>query len=589
MDELIQGYLEGNLSPDEAKALLVRLKAEPEVRDSLFEALRADIIIREAVWESEHVGPHFGSLILSQTGDQEGEIGLNRPPDSEKVHQIKVHAEQQLQAFLIEQDRLRRQQAMAMRPSPRFEIDLPRLVAKAARTLVMLKRATQVAVVLAVLVLVVLSAVHYILAHRVVATLGQTMHAQWDAAPDGNDLRPGELTLHQGFAEITFKKGARVLLQAPCRFRLRSPNKMDLDEGTLTARVSKEAVGFSVVTPRTSVVDFGTEFGVAANAAQGSEVHVFDGEVGVGPSLRSRSDLKRLERGQAAQVHDATSLEVGAMAGRSKLFFRKMPENDQLGIPGKRMNLADIVGGGNGYGTGNLGGSGYPAIGTINQFTGVPDDPFRPLAYRAAGRWYDKNHVEAGNVFVPVSMLPYVDGVFVPDGGQTACIVSSRGHVFRECPDTEGVTKWNVINGWRYRNAPVSTYVNTAELSQTQGISLHANLGITFDLDQIRQGLGEVKVRRFSARAGLPLPQEEDIGEVDVWVLIDGQVRFVQKDIRSSQMFDIGFDIASEERFLTLVATDSETGPPARHPSNCDRCFFAEPVLELGLDREANR
>ena len=375
------------------------------------------------------------------------------------------------------------------------------------------------------------------------------MQAQWDYPPDSNDLRPGTMTLHQGFAEIVFKKGARVLLQAPCRVRLRSPNKMDLDEGTLTAKVPPEAVGFSVKTPMTTVVDFGTEFGVTANTAQGSEVHVFDGQVGVGQSSR-RGELEHLAQGQAAEIHDPQSVQVGRTSNRSKLFFREMPDDDQLGIPGKRLNLADVVGGGNGYGTGNLGGDRGTAVGTINQFTGMPDDPYRPLDYRGDYRGYDLHHVEVEPRYVAVPMLPYVDGVFVPDGDRTACVVSSAGDVFRECPDTDGQTKWNLVNGWRYRNAPTSFGVNSPELARTQGISMHANLGVTFDLDRIRQGLGEVKIRRFSARAGLPLSQEEDVAEADIWVLIDGQIRFVQKDVRSSQMFDIAFDIAPDERFL---------------------------------------
>ncbi len=581
IEELIQGYLEGNLVPEEAKALLEHLKAEPEIADSLFEALRDDIMIREVVWDSEHVGPHFGPVALSDLEDLAESAELD-PPDTEKVRQIRLRAEEQLQAFLVEQDRIRRQEILATRSDRYPGIDLQAVATRIGAMLVTLKRTAQVAAVMAALILVGLYAVHYYLTHRVVATLGQTLHAQWDEPPDSNDLRPGTMTLHQGFAEIVFKKGAYVLLQAPCRFCLRSPNKMDLDEGTLTAKISKEAVGFSVTTPMTTVVDFGTEFGVSANSAQGSEIHVFDGQVGVG----TRSKLEPVERGQAAQVQGSRSVQIGRMTHRSKLFFRKMPADDQLGIPGKRMNLADVVGGGNGYGTGNFGGDRSTAIGTINQFTGMPDDPYRPLDYRGDRRGYDIHHVTVRSRYVPVPMLTYVDGVFVPDGGRTACVISSSGHVFRECPDTDGQTKWNLVNGWRYRGAPAFFGINTPELAHAQGISMHANLGITFDLDRIREGLGDVKIRRFSARAGLPLSQEKDIAEADIWVLIDGQVRFVQKDIRSSQMYDIAFDIQADERFLTLVATDSQTGPPAEHPSNFDRCFFAEPVLELGLDRQ---
>ena len=211
----------------------------------------------------------------------------------------------------------------------------------------------------AALLLVVLGIIEYICSHRVVAELGNSVHAKWAQMPDSNDLRPGTLELREGVAEITFQQGTRVLIQAPCEFDLLSTNRMKLMGGSVTAFVPEQARGFRVITPQSEIVDFGTEFGVAVASSTAYEVHVFKGWVGLEPDPRRAGTAKRedLRDGQCALADASGAIRTEALTQRPKRFLQQIPDAHQVGIPGKRLNLADVVGGGNGFGTGLIGGS----------------------------------------------------------------------------------------------------------------------------------------------------------------------------------------------------------------------------------------
>ena len=134
--------------------MLDRLKAEPEVRDRLFEAIRDDVLIREAVWDCEHVGPHLGPVALSDLSEMVEKVELDHPPDAEKVRQIQLRAEQELQAFLVEQDRIRRQHAAGSRSDRYPAVDLQAVAARIGTIIITLKKTAQAIAVTAALILV---------------------------------------------------------------------------------------------------------------------------------------------------------------------------------------------------------------------------------------------------------------------------------------------------------------------------------------------------------------------------------------------------------------------------------------------------
>jgi hypothetical protein len=118
-------------------------------------------------------------------------------------------------------------------------------------------------------------------------------------------------------------------------------------------------------------------------------------------------------------------------------------------------------------------------------------------------------------------------------------------------------------------------------------IGMHANAGITFDLDKIRAVMPEVKIAQFTALGGISetvaqystgyLNSSNVRIEVDLWVLVDGQVRFAQRLAAvPSQAVPIRIPLQDGDRFLTLVTTD-------RNDKQCIMAWslFAEPALEL--------
>jgi hypothetical protein len=145
-----------------------------------------------------------------------------------------------------------------------------------------------------------------------VAVLTRTVNAQWadgtDATRPGALLVPGELNLQAGLAQIEFFSGASVVLEGPAEFRLISTNEGFCQRGRLTAEVPPQAQGFRVGTPQQDIVDRGTAFGVEVREAA-AEVHVFKGKVELHEKDAKAEDLNE---GEAAAVEGGKRRRVAA-------------------------------------------------------------------------------------------------------------------------------------------------------------------------------------------------------------------------------------------------------------------------------------
>jgi len=410
-----------------------------------------------------------------------------------------------------------------------------------------------------------------------VATLTGSSQAVWSETPglskDNNRLYThSTLNLLEGFAEITFDNQARIILQSPTRIDIEDYNQIYLSSGKLSAVIPPSAVGFVVRTAAATVVDYGTEFGVTADAAGHTEAHVFEGRV----ELRSGSDpirfagLMKLTKGLAGRVSETGQLMPEVMPAQPSSYVRHLPAKPTFGQPGKRLDLADIVGGGNGFGTGQECVGIEPISGKI-----VKD---LLLVNRKLGR----------SQYFPVPENPFIDGVFVPFGGDAPQIVTSQGHLFDQCPATDG-RYWIEIT-----NKPVASIGGNAgeealdlhlvRLGGIQfgvpmhpGIMMHSNTGITFDLDAIRASIPGVRIRRFTALCGMSDTVIQQNVKADMWVLIDGQKRRQEHLIynQTSHYTNIEVDIDDHDRFLTLVSTDGGDS------NGGDWTFFGDPALEL--------
>ena len=110
-------------------------------------------------------------------------------------------------------------------------------------------------------------------------------------------------------------------------------------------------------------------------------------------------------------------------------------------------------------------------------------------------------------------------------------------------------------------------------------VFMHANVGITFDLERIREALSGSRVVAFQAQCGLmSLPPHASAGvsRAGFWVLVDGEVRFRHIEAQPAVGTAVNVEIGDRDRFLTLVTTDGGDG----HRS--DLCFFGDPALKLG-------
>jgi hypothetical protein len=512
--------------------------------------------------------------VTEATGDLRVEPGT---PGEERVREIERFASQQLAEFLAQQQRERLESKSAA-----SSWDLWAAIAGAAHTVQRAAAAGAKLVKAAAICLLVLAALAmvglYVHANRTLGVLVGSANARWDVSIDQTgQLKAGRRTLEEGYARIRLKKGAEVLVQAPSTFDLRTTNRMFLESGWITATVPPAATGFIVRTPVSSVMDFGTEFGLLAGDAGNTEVHVFDGRIefehmgGAGAA----GARERLVKNEAMTVDAKGRATRVPLQDRARLFSRTMPVAGGFGIPGKRLGLADMVGAGNGLDTGVWGQGLDASTGQI-----------------ASRRTVLKKN---DNGFVAVPSLPFIDGVFVPDGKDGSVIVTSTGLVFESCPKTSGTSYEAIVNGASFQVGSSGEILYGCLAGQTYGtrahssIGMHPNAGITFDLHTIRDALPETQIRRFHARCGVSenvvrfaqRDADPNVIAVTFWVLLDGQPQFSRTlGVVPPQSEPIDVSIDPRNRFLTLATTT---------PGEYRYCWalFAEPALELMREKHA--
>ncbi len=412
-----------------------------------------------------------------------------------------------------------------------------------------------------------------------VVTLADSLNAKW--ADVGDSMQNGTrfhvdstpLLLRKGFAELIFDNNASVTIEGPAEFQILAEDRIGLNYGKVYATVPKEAIGFSVYTQNAKIIDMGTEFGVQAESHGDTKLHVLKGktmlmagekankvtvEVGKGVAKRISGDTQTVSDISCNEIHF-----VRAFDSQSNVVWRKQPSLD----------LADMVRAGNGLGTGNS----KVRLDPVEGFTEV---------------WHGAFRVVKG--YLPISNHPFIDGIFIPDG-DTPQIVSSRGDVFEECPDTSGVYSMDLLANPRpeifkteHRGTGTIRF-DGQEYTDESGkscIVMHANHGLTFDLEAMRRSYKR-DIIRFTSQIGIADLKENCSCNADFWVLVDGQVRYSLRQYKQKGVLnDVAVEIKSTDRFLTLVSTDgSDPDYPKKgfyeRAISCDWCIFTEPVLVL--------
>lgn len=409
-----------------------------------------------------------------------------------------------------------------------------------------------------------------------VAVLAEAVEARWQNGEEAlkiqdffyNTDRPR--TLRSGTIEIEFNSGARAVVEGPAEFVCKSDNMISLSYGRLYSRVPQHATGFTVVAKDARIVDLGTEFGVQANVDGTLELHVTHGKTSLIAGDKSSRDIYQIPAGQARKVSDQGA-SVKEIELKGSAFAQKIDTVTGLVWKGqKTLNLADITGGGNGFGTGTL-------------EAGIDPGTGRPILF---GPELYNIHPVVSNAYHRVEGRPFVDGVFVPNSTDRPQIVSSQGHIFENCPQTNGAYYTGIINGtvqefgWGGPGLKLNGIVyGTAD---SPAIFIHANQGITYDLAAMRRALQGAPIVRFESVCGISQTAVLH-GMADFYVLVDGQVRFHQSDIRKDQFCDVRVDLSGKDRFLTLAtaASPNKKTPEGLNIEHGDWCLFGNPRLIL--------
>ncbi|MBN1393450.1 MAG: NPCBM/NEW2 domain-containing protein, partial [Pirellulales bacterium] len=415
-----------------------------------------------------------------------------------------------------------------------------------------------------------------------------------------------EYALASGLMEITYKSGARVILEGPCAYQVDSSAGGFLARGKLTARIGERGEGrgekiqqipkspnpqsptpypFVVRTPTAIVTDLGTEFGVEVDENGDTTSYVFEGKVVVKAAIRGFGDSGirdvQLAAGESVMVgrvragthHNSTAAGgTGSASGTLRFTQPTTPPKfvRRLQEPLKTLDLLDIVAGGNGTGRRRERG--------IDPSSGIYDPRF-VWAIRDADRLYHA-----------VRWHSFIDGVFVPDGRDGAVAIDSSEHLFDGFPTTSGQgygSIWargaEVDDNWSEKTSGPWVYVmGRAERFQPANrglLCLSPNAGITFNLEAMRRAYRDVAPNKFRAVAGLVdnrnlVPTAD--GLADLWVFIDGTLKLKRTQLRPEHgIVLVDIEIAPDAQFLTLVSTDGGNGYAN------DYVVFGDPVLEM--------
>lgn len=212
------------------------------------------------------------------------------------------------------------------------------------------------------------------------------------------------------------------------------------------------------------------------------------------------------------------------------------------------LNLADIVGGGNGTGNGTAGAG-------INILNGGNTAPLTGF-------------IKATNNAFILSANPFVDGVFVPDGLvnniKQSIVVSSTGITVTNISDgmpNGGSTTWD-----HFRNGSnMDVYHNFSG----PVIGAHANKGITFDLNAM-ETFHSGQASSFNITAGTG----SNGASVDFYLFVDGMLKNFAGLNGVSQSSNFSGTLNSSDRFLTLITS-------SRGSFGGDHSLWVNPTVTL--------
>lgn len=207
-------------------------------------------------------------------------------------------------------------------------------------------------------------------------------------------------------------------------------------------------------------------------------------------------------------------------------------------LDGGAINLADIVAGGSGFGSGTRGHGIHPASGAATKSeTGFVT-------------------VQQHDTLLSVPGNRFVDGVFVPKG--SSATITTTGIRIEDLTPTSGRT-WDYFKFGPSSGATANT-IDGADYSVEPNwmLAMHANKGITFDVRAMRAAY-DFEVSRFKALFGHGGAKGES--QLDFAVYLDGRRVLRQLNFQAqSKGLVVDVEIPPPVRFLTLVVTEGGQG-----------------------------
>jgi ferric-dicitrate binding protein FerR (iron transport regulator) len=395
------------------------------------------------------------------------------------------------------------------------------------------------------------------------AILRSSPHAQWPhqhAPVDANGrVTARRIDLCGGIAELEMPSGATLVLQGPVVLDLIDDNSTRLLLGRLTAYVPTRAHGFTLQAEGVKVVDLGTSFGIGQDSGGIADVHVFGGTVELSAAIEGVEATRRLNANEAVRIDPRGGSWATVPCDPTRFIHGLRPR-------GLSLDLADLVAGGDGFGTG--------------QADGI--DPLSGELITGPSFGFIEDHKP---FFHPAQQAGAIDGVFIPDGGMGATVIDSAGNRF-QFPDTDGKAYDIIRRGGTYDTPQNGGRPQQPGIPPTFGgidyrapgrsaLGMHANVGMSIDLQDVAYRHPGMRVERFSAMLA-NVGRKGSIGRADFWVLIDGKLVGRYEDLTANRT-PIALDVRIDagQRYLTLVSTDGGNG------NGLDWITFGDPRLHL--------
>lgn len=161
-----------------------------------------------------------------------------------------------------------------------------------------------------------------------VATLTRSTDCVWGgkSLPEfsGQRLFTEDLFLEQGVAEFRFDSGVRLVLEGPTKIKLVTSCCANIEYGKVVLHGYEPTPEFSLITPRLTFHDIGTEYGARIEKNGEVDLHVFEGAVRVDANQKTEPFAESIviQEGHARRLNEHAIDDIPL---QSENFQREVP------------------------------------------------------------------------------------------------------------------------------------------------------------------------------------------------------------------------------------------------------------------------